>query len=1178
MTQTSLPQRTWFLKDEPLSNLQGQDRFSHNAYVNLLVTAISELTPPFTLGVFGSWGVGKSSIVNDLSDKLGQSSSDTRAVTIDVWKYSDDSLRRQFLFDLQQDLHRQEALPKDRDYVQEVYEEKTEERPGKQRFDMTRLWALAVPLILTFVVTGGLIWLLLALNIPIPVQVVLAAFVAPAVLYLVSEFSRSVVVVSKDTITRPVYFSEDQFERKFEEIVEDAKCTKLVIIVDNLDRCSHELVVDTLSAIKTFLEPKGERKCIFVIPCDDSAIRQHVKAAYRVLSDDHTSDGALDPEQYAVEYLRKFFSGSIKIDPFLPEEIEPYIEHLASQMKLTEDMPEQEISSLVQMVGFLFRENPRQLKQFLNNLTSKYLLAKEREAGPSPQINPPITDNRLFLAKVVAIETRFPNIYRMFPNDDNLFLEVHSAAVTPNRANEAKVLLKGSDGSELLESFLRTTGHVTADNPKAFFHLKQSGQEARIPNYTQFDSALRRGNIEGARKAYDEGNPETNEARTEVLIRSIFDWSQKNYVSYALNAVRVAVALREFQMADGSHVSGEVVRALTTVPGLLGEIHQLRNPGAIFEMAEHALPVHRRTVQDAHVEHFTSGPGIHQPGQDYDAQLEGSIAKSFVDHIASLSSDQKSQLRAAISSWDSVQPVLLEILSSTQEAQEAFIELTTLSKAVRNIKAEDLATFSKSPDREDKYDSTFLVLIRCQELGDQALANETAQKLVELLEYATSQDSDELFWYTCKVASELASLLDMAEPDHLDKIIPYLCQKYQSAQPEQKVMLVELMCRHFGRASDSNRGDIDSILTTDFIPSLPAEQIAGLLALHKDPNFAATPWDQINTHLSQRLTAEADTTEASELMKSVASALVPDDYELLMALAGMILERPETQHAVPLVRQALAYLPRSNKGKGLAGPVLEGTLSLSDHAGEPDSKNLLLELAFQHRELHTKEYEAKLDDHIRELVVESDPLRQVGFKALESGHANGVFSEERYVAVLRGFADWLVRQPTTRPLQAPIPELLDKIVSLKNRLLEVDGRRKAMIQWLSDRQEESLPADERRQTLGHLVSFGRLPTEILHELVPKIVYQAQNSPDEPTRDAIVSSLLALYRGNAPLNRDLWSDLHDYRRGLLNGDDTQKTLGRRLDREMRNIRRAAGQPGAGDANESEAGEDEAEDNR
>ena len=1155
MTQASPPQRTWFLKDEPLSNLQGQDRFNHNAYVNLLVKAIRELTTPFTLGVFGSWGVGKSSIVNDLGDKLAQNSSDTRTVTIDVWKYSDDSLRRQFLFDLQQDLHRQKALPKDRDYVQEVYEEKTEERLGQQRFDITRFRALAVPLILTFVLTAVGIGLLLILNIPIPVKAILAAFVAPFVLYFVSEFSRSVVVVPKDMITRPVYFSEDQFERKFEEIVRDANCSKLVIVVDNLDRCPHELVVDTLSAIKTFLEPKGERKCIFVIPCDDSAIRQHVKAAYRVLSDDHASDDTLGPEEYAVEYLRKFFSGSIKIDPFLPEEIESYIEHLLSQMKLTEDMPDQEIISLVQIVGFLFRENPRQLKQFLNNLTSKYLLAKEREAGPSPQINPPITDNRLFLAKVVAIETRFPDIYSMFRTDDNLFLEVHSAAVTQSRAGEAKSLLNDDEPSALLENFLRTTGHITADNPKAFFHLKQSEKEARIPNYAQFDSALRRGDIEGIRKAYDEGNQETNAARTDVLIRSTLDWSQRGYDSYALNAVRVAVAVREFPTTDGVHISAGVVRALATAPRLLGNIHQLQNPGAIFDMAEHGLPDHGRAVRDAHVEYFARGPATRQAGQD-DAQLD-LIAKSFVDHIASLSSDQKNQLRTTISSGNNVQPVLLEILSSTQEAKETFIELAALSDAVRNIEAQDLATFAGSPGRKDEYDSTSLVLIRCQELGDQALGNETTQKLVELLEYSVGQNDDALFWYTCKVASELASLLDMAERDHIDGLIAYPCQKYETAQSEQKVMLVELMCRHYRRASDSNRGSIDRILTADFIPLLPAEHVAELLALHKDPNFAGAPWDQISARLSQRLTAEANTTEASELMKSIASAFVPDEFELLMALARLILERPETQRAVPLVRQVIAYLPRNNKGKSLAVPVLEGTLSLSGHAADPNNKNLLLELALQHHELHTKEYNAKLDDHILELIVGSDALRLVGFQALESGYADHVISEERYIAVLRGFADWLVQQPATTPLQAPILKWLDKIVSRKASVLAGDGRREAMIQWLSDRQEDSVPADERQRTLSHLVSFGRLPTGVLHELVPRLVYQAQNSPDEPTRSMVVESLLAFYEGNDPLNQDLWSDLNDYRRGLLSGDGNRKTLGRKLDRKMRGIRRDAG---------------------
>ena len=480
LSPKSSPNRNWFLKDAPLSDLKEQDRFSHAAYVNLLVTTVDELTPPFTLGVFGSWGVGKSSIVNELSNRLAQNDSKTKAVTIDVWKYRDNSLRRQFLYDLQQDLHTQSLLPKRKDYVGEVYEERVGERPGKQRFDLARVRTLIVPLILTALITGVGIWVLQTLSVSNPVQAVLAAIVAPAMLFIVTEFSRSIVVVSKDTITRPVYFSEDQFERKFEEIVRNANCSKLVIIVDNLDRCSHELVVDTLSAIKTFLEPKGE-KCIFVIPCDDSAIRQHVKAAYRILANDFVGGEALKPEEYATEYLRKFFSGSIKIDPFLPEEIESYIEHLLSQMKLTEDLPEEEISSLVQMVGFLFRDNPRQLKQFLNNLTSKYLLAKEREGGPSPQINPPITDNRLFLAKIVAIETRFPDIYEMFRNDDNLFLEAHSAAVTPSRAGEAQSLLNHNEVWELVESFLRSTGLITADNPKAFFHLKQSDQGGAGP-------------------------------------------------------------------------------------------------------------------------------------------------------------------------------------------------------------------------------------------------------------------------------------------------------------------------------------------------------------------------------------------------------------------------------------------------------------------------------------------------------------------------------------------------------------------------------------------------------------------------------------------------------------------------------------------------------------------------
>ena len=1162
MPQQSTSQRSWFLKDEPLSNLQGQDRFSHNAYVKLLARTIDELTPPFTIGIFGSWGVGKSSIVNDLTNKLGQNSSGTRAVTIDVWKYSDDSLRRQFLYDLQQDLHRQNLLPSDPDYVQGVYEEKTEERAGKQRFDITRLRTLGAPLTLVSILTGGVIGIAQVLGIPVTAQPFLAAFVAPLVLYFVSEFSRSVMLISKETVTHPVYFSEDQFERKFKDIVTATECEKLVIIVDNLDRCSHELVVDTLSTIKTFLEPKAEGKCIFVIPCDDIAIRQHVKAAYRVISDDSTNDGTVEPEEYALEYLRKFFNGSVKIDPFLPEEIESYIKYLLSQMKLAEDMPDEEVSSLVQMVGFLFCENPRQLKQFLNNLTSKYLLVREREAPPSPQINPPIAHNRLFLAKVVAIETQFPDFYRRFRDDDNLFLEVRSAMVNLSGAETIENLLGKGDRSVALQGFLRATSHIDAENPKAFFHLKQSEEEARIPNFTQFRSALRSGDREEARRAYDKGGRKDNTARTGILIRAIADWSQKGYDFYALNAIRVAVALRSFPTADGRHISREIVRVLATTPTLLGKIDRIRNPNAIFEMAQHALPRHRHTVQDAQIEYFRRRLGNDERNLDADPEFEDSIVETFVTYLADLSDSQKTRLRESISASNKVRPQQLRILSSTQAAREALIELTALHKAVGNIDPEEIATFSNVSDRKDNYDATFQTLIRCQELGDQPLGEKTAGKLSELLEYAGTQRRDAVIWYVCKVASKLIALLQMAEPDHLDKIISQLCQQYQSGQPEQKAALVELLCRFYGRSSDKGRGQIDHVLFGDHILSLPAKHIVELLALHKEPSLATVPWERIIGRLTKRL-LRSDGTEAKELVKLIVSELVPEDYELLMALAKTLLERPEMQRTIPLVGSMVASLPRNNKGKGLAAPIFEATLSLSDHAIEPENKKLLLDLSFRHHTLHIKNYKSKLDDHILDLATGSDSMKEVGSDALESGYAKKALPEERYVALLYRFASWLVQEPTMTPLEAPTLKWLDKIVTLEARLPEADSRRYAVIKWISDRQDESLPLDERRKMLRHLASFKRLPKEILHDFVPKAVFQIENCGDEAIRDAMLGTLVDLFRDNDPTNRALWSALYDYKDRLLASDDTERTLGRKLDDVMRKFgsdaRRTSGRP-------------------
>ena len=466
-----------------------------------------------------------------------------------------------------------------------------------------------------------------------------------------AQTRRNIVVHERGTITRPIFFSAEQFERAFQSIVDDAKCKKLVIAVDNLDRCSHDRVVETLGTVKTFLEPKGGQKCIFVIPCDDGAIRQHVKSAYRTLSSDDSDNTTLDPEEYADEYLRKFFSGSIRIDPFLEEEIEPYILAQLNQIKLAEGMSEEEVNELVQMVGALFRENPRRIKQYLNNLTSKYLLAQERESGPSPQINPPISQNKLFLAKVAAIEARFPWAYKILLADDNLYREIVEAAVMHGQKDRAVADLL--DKEPELENFLRTTRHVTADNPKAFFHLKQSPQEASVPNYDQFATALRQGDRETIQNAYREGGQADNNARTDIMIRNLRQWALR-YTNYAINAVEGAVAVHELDIPEGERLSWAVIGAIATTQELLNNLDRIQDPEAIFTMMSSAYQSDRRRVQNAYIELYSKNPG----DTSDTSPLKEMIASALVAHVGELSKDQKQQIRSATTARENPSPAL----------------------------------------------------------------------------------------------------------------------------------------------------------------------------------------------------------------------------------------------------------------------------------------------------------------------------------------------------------------------------------------------------------------------------------------------------------------------------------------------------------------------------------------
>ena len=76
----------------------------------------------FTIGLFGSWGSGKSSIIKTTKDTIEAEDDKVKFITYDAWKYVNDSFRRMFLLKIQQELKQGQTEAMQRFYQSESVE------------------------------------------------------------------------------------------------------------------------------------------------------------------------------------------------------------------------------------------------------------------------------------------------------------------------------------------------------------------------------------------------------------------------------------------------------------------------------------------------------------------------------------------------------------------------------------------------------------------------------------------------------------------------------------------------------------------------------------------------------------------------------------------------------------------------------------------------------------------------------------------------------------------------------------------------------------------------------------------------------------------------------------------------------------------------------------------------
>lgn len=439
-----------------------RDAFGHRHFAHALRSLIEseEHEPPFSIGLLGGWGTGKSTIkelyIADLRDDArkgsgGRTRGDRiRSITFNAWRFGghDQDIKRALLRHVFLELGGDEENLQDRLFRQVT--ESREDRKGwwEYTWEVLKAWAMPLPafvlaLLLLVVLILGALWLL-PLESELARTLITLGLIG-AFTYLVKQV-KSPPVATGRPLTRidlPITNAE-QYEqllldqiRKFkagDSTPPDRKngraCERLVVFVDDLDRLSSEEMVLGLDAVRTFMEiPEAQLPdglgVVFVISCDETRVADALSKGRR-----HGDlPGTVFTHSDARRYLDRIFQFRLEIPPFPRQDMRQYaIQKFGELKNIAGDLEARgvQVEAVVDRMIHVGVQDPRNALQIVNAFAQAWWLAKKRETEELGSERPgglhegAVTRHPIALGALCAIKVDFPDFYREVQRDPSL--------------------------------------------------------------------------------------------------------------------------------------------------------------------------------------------------------------------------------------------------------------------------------------------------------------------------------------------------------------------------------------------------------------------------------------------------------------------------------------------------------------------------------------------------------------------------------------------------------------------------------------------------------------------------------------------------------------------------------------------------------------------------------------
>lgn len=381
---------------------------------------------PSTIGLYGDWGSGKSSLM-----KLAQKKIEEKNTEIGDEKDSIKTLCIEFngwLFEGYEDTKTSlcgvilDALADEKRFSKEITDYA---KTLIKKIDFNKILGKSIKYGLDFFLTGGI-----GALTDLTLSSVLSTIKTNVSEVQAKDLEEILNKFKKDDKTRTEI---KNFREEFKQLLQKSNVENVVVFIHELDRCLPDTVLEVFEAMRLFLFVEGMS---FVIGADERLIQYSIKSKYKEVPGNNLDIGK--------EYLEKVIQYPLYIPQLTRAEVNQYLACLLLRETLTENQfkeilsiiytlaPNQDFSmeqisdkapdiaesckkdmALARQISSVLAPsingNPRQCKRFLNTLYMRLKLAKARNVALDKNI----------LAKLMLAEYFNPEFFKAVTKPEN---------------------------------------------------------------------------------------------------------------------------------------------------------------------------------------------------------------------------------------------------------------------------------------------------------------------------------------------------------------------------------------------------------------------------------------------------------------------------------------------------------------------------------------------------------------------------------------------------------------------------------------------------------------------------------------------------------------------------------------------------------------------------------------